>query len=149
VQKAAEIANSGRSVKPALLRTALGLAVAALVPSLLLGIFGEELATLILGARWQEAGRIIELMAPFLFVQALGAPFHGVANVTRQQKLWFKLNIITALSRVLIIPAVWLVKMHPDTVVLVYVWSTVVTLSFAMAVMYAKVDANPRRHAHA
>lgn len=147
LRRAAQITHQGRSIKSALRRATLGLALLSFPPAVILWTLGEEILTVLLGARWTEAGRITEMMAPYLFVQSLGSPFSGVANVTRQQKLWFRLQTIAAASRLIVIPVV--VMFHPtvDLVIQVYVWTSVISQSVTMIVMYSRVEPGPQRDA--
>src|SRR5262249_17083564 len=56
LQKIADTANAGRSIRPALTKTVIGLALIAVVPTAAIWMFGEEVIVWALGANWEGAG---------------------------------------------------------------------------------------------
>ena len=142
LQKAADTARAGRSIKPALRKTVLVLTAIALLPSIGLWFFGQEILVLMLGEKWSAAGKIGELMAPFLFVQWLGSPFQGAAIVMREQKLWFWLQALAAVSRLIIIPMAMFMDTTANEIVSVFVWSASISQAIVMIVIWRRVPAN-------
>jgi len=68
------------------------------VPFTCVWLFGQLLATWILGDQWSVAGRYLEIMAPWLFLVWSTAPCNAIFVVLRKQKFWLALStIITAL----------------------------------------------------
>ncbi len=141
LQKIADTANAGRSIRPALTKTVLGLALIALVPTVIIWFFGQEIIVFALGDKWVSAGRMAEIMAPYLFVQWLGPPFQGAAIVMRRQKQWFYTQTVSAASRLVMIPAAMFWSETPEGIVSIYVWTTVVTQAVAMAILARSIPA--------
>ena len=141
LQKIADTANAGRSIRPALTKTVLGLAMIAIVPTGLIWVFGQEIIVFALGQKWEAAGRMAEIMAPYLFVQWLGAPFQGAAIVMRRQKQWFYTQTISAASRLVMLPAAIFWATTPEGIVSIYVWTTVATQTVAMTILARSIPA--------
>lgn len=141
LQKIADTANAGRSIRPALIKTVLGLALIALVPTTLIWLFGQEIIVFALGEKWVSAGRMAEIMAPYLFVQWLGPPFQGAAIVMRRQKQWFYTQTVSAASRLVMLPAAMYWAETPEGIVSIYVWTTVVTQALAMTILARSIPA--------
>ena len=142
-QKFAEIWNAGRPIRGQLTRTVSVLMLLGVVPFIVFWSSGEELFSFVLGGRWSTAGRYIEIMAPYFAVMFVGAPFAAAMSAMRRQRVWFWLELCTAVSRLGIIPLVVFGNVTPETVLRVYVWTTVSTKVIAFAVVYLRV---PRVH---
>jgi O-antigen/teichoic acid export membrane protein len=143
LQKFSEIWNAGRPIRTQLTRTVVVLAVLVIVPLTVFWTSGEELLAFILGDRWRTAGRYIEILSPYLVVGFLGAPFQAATAAMRRQRLWFWMEMCTALSRLTIIPVAALDGATPEMVLRVYVWVTVSTKLLSLAIVFSQV---PRIH---
>jgi len=98
-QRAARIHQSGRSLKSAFLLSTGGLALFGAVPCAVLWVYGQQLLTWVLGARWFEAGRYLEIIAPWLFILWVAAPCHPVIIVLRRQRFLLSLEAVLTLLR--------------------------------------------------
>ncbi len=99
LQKAAEIHNRGRSLTFAFLITTGGLACVAALPFTVLWFFGEPFSTLLLGDRWAQAGRYLEIISPWLLVLIVSAPANPIFIVLRRQRLWLQLQVVLTIVR--------------------------------------------------
>ncbi|MGI9234000.1 MAG: oligosaccharide flippase family protein [Woeseiaceae bacterium] len=99
LQKAATIIHDGRSLNRAFLLATGGLALLGILPILCLWFFGQELSTWLLGSRWTDAGRYLEIMAPWLFMLWIESPCNPVFVVLRKQKFWLSLQTVLTLLR--------------------------------------------------
>jgi len=108
------------------------LAGIAILPCLILWVFGQEIIVVILGARWETAGRIVEIMAPYLFTEWIGAPFQSAAIVMRKQKFWFWAQTIAAATRWIILPLAIFTPATLELIVSAYVWATVISHAAVM-----------------
>lgn len=99
LQKAAAVNNSGRSLRKAFLLSTGALALFGAVPFGGLWLVGQPLAAWLLGERWLEAGRYLEIIAPWLFMLWVTAPSNPIFVVLRKQKLWLFLQIATTVLR--------------------------------------------------
>lgn len=99
LQKAAAIRNRGGGLRKAFLLTTGGLALLGAVPVFLMSMFGQPVTGWLLGERWVEAGRYIEIIAPWMFMVWVTAPANPVFVVLRQQKLWLLLQISLTILR--------------------------------------------------
>ena len=98
LQKAASIHSRGGSLRKSFLLTTCCLALAGALPFGCLWLFGQPLLGWLLGARWYDAGRYLEIMAPWLLMLWVTAPSNPVFIVLRKQKLWLALQLwLTAL----------------------------------------------------
>lgn len=73
----------------------------ALVPCVLLFLFGEKIFKLILGAHWTDSGLIAELMAPMLFFQFVSSPVVSMYFIRGFQSAEFVMQISLLLLSVL------------------------------------------------
>lgn len=143
LQKFSEIWRAERPIRAQLRRTVAVLLVLAVVPVAVFWTAGEELFTFVLGHRWATAGRYIEILAPYFVIGFIGAPFQAATAAMRRQRLWFWMEMCTAVARLSIIPVAAKDGVTPETVLSVYVWTTVITKLTALAIVYHKV---PRVH---
>jgi O-antigen/teichoic acid export membrane protein len=99
LQKAAEIKKAGRSLLKAYVLGTGGLAFLGLIPFGCIWFFGQPLLTWLLGAQWLEAGRYLEILAPWLFMAWLIAPTNSIFIVLREQKSFLYLQIGASVGR--------------------------------------------------
>jgi O-antigen/teichoic acid export membrane protein len=99
LQKVAAISNRGGSLRKAYLLATGGLVMAGIGPLLILSFFGQPILGWLLGDRWLEAGRYLEIMAPWMFMIWVMAPTNPVFVVLRKQKLWLMLTILHTFFR--------------------------------------------------
>jgi O-antigen/teichoic acid export membrane protein len=143
LQKLSEIWNTNRPIRRQLTRTLLVLMALGIVPFFIFWTSGEELFAFVLGDRWRTAGNYIQIMVPYFAVAFLGAPFQAATTAMRRQRLWFWLELCTAMSRLAIIPVAMSPGATPELVLRVYVWTTVSTKLLSFAIVYSRV---PRVH---
>jgi O-antigen/teichoic acid export membrane protein len=141
LQKISDTANAGKSIRPALIKTVLGLAAIAIVPTAIIWVYGQEIIVFALGANWAAAGRMAEIMAPYLFVQWLAPPFQGAAIVMRRQRQWFYSQTISAASRLVIVPAAIFWATTAEGIVAIYVWTTLLTQAVSMGILAKSIPA--------
>jgi O-antigen/teichoic acid export membrane protein len=70
------------------------------LPTLALWMYGQLLLTWLLGPKWFDAGRYLEIIAPWVLSAWASAPCNGVFIVLRRQRLWLELLIATTAVRV-------------------------------------------------
>jgi len=99
LQKAAEIKNRGRSLRKAFLLATGGLVILGIIPFGCVWLFGQPLLTWLLGGQWFEAGRYLEIMAPWLFMAWVVAPTNSVFIVLRQQRSFLFLQTVLTVLR--------------------------------------------------
>jgi lipopolysaccharide exporter len=126
LQKAASIDRKGRGLKKAYLLSTGALAIAGLPPLLILSNFGQPLATWFLGDRWFEAGRYMEIIAPWLFMMWVMAPCRGVYIVLRRQGLLLAIETILIISRLAVFGAAYLIEASPYWTLQMFVTITVI-----------------------
>jgi O-antigen/teichoic acid export membrane protein len=124
-QKAASISNQGRDLRKAFLLSTGGLALMGFVPFLCVSVYGQELCSILLGARWTEAGRFLEVMAPWLFMLWVESPCHPVFVVLRRQRLWLTLQSILTILRIGVICAGLVVNVEPIELLRLFVLTSV------------------------
>jgi O-antigen/teichoic acid export membrane protein len=99
LQKAASIHNRGGSLRKAFLLSTGGLAVLGAIPLACLSMFGEPILRWLLGDRWIEAGRYLEIIAPWMFMIWVTATSNPVFVTLRKQKLWLSLQTSLTILR--------------------------------------------------
>jgi O-antigen/teichoic acid export membrane protein len=99
LQKVADTYNRGKSLRKAFLLATGGLAFMGLVPFGCMWLYGQPLLTWLLGGQWAEAGRYLEIMAPWLFMAWLTAPVNAIFIVLRIQSSWLTLQTIMTVLR--------------------------------------------------
>lgn len=110
LQKAAAINNRNASLSKAFFLATGGLAVAGILPFGCLWFFGQPLLEWLLGERWHDAGRYLEIMAPWLLMLWITAPSNPVFVVLRKQHVWLTMQV-------------WLTFLRLAAFGLAYVWS--------------------------
>jgi O-antigen/teichoic acid export membrane protein len=99
LQKAAAVNKRGNSLRKAYVLTSGGLALLGVLPFGLLWLYGQPLLSLILGERWFDAGRYVEIMAPWLFMLLVVSPSPSVFVVLRKQNYWLITQIVMTCLR--------------------------------------------------
>lgn len=99
IQRAASIHNEGRALRRAYVLTSLGLLAMGALPSLAIWLYGQPLLGWLLGAKWIDAGRYLEIIAPWVLSAWVSAPCNAVFIVLRRQRLWLILLVVTTAVR--------------------------------------------------
>jgi O-antigen/teichoic acid export membrane protein len=126
LQKAASVHRRGRSLKKAYLLSTGALALAGLPPLLILSNFGQPLATWFLGDRWFEAGRYMEIIAPWLFMMWVMAPCKGLYIVLRRQRLLLWLELCLTVLRLGVFGWAYMIGATPQWTLQTFVTVTVI-----------------------
>jgi O-antigen/teichoic acid export membrane protein len=125
LQKGAAINNQGKSLVFAFVTTTGTLAVLGVVPLVVLWVFGQPLATWLLGEQWAEAGRYLEIISPWLFVLWVTAPANPVFIVLRKQKLWLVMQFTATVVRLATFGLSYLLEAGPEWTLRAFVTATV------------------------
>lgn len=88
LQKAASIRNRGDNLRKAYLLATAGLALIGIAPLIIVTLYGQPMLGWLLGERWLQAGRYLEIIAPWMFMIWVTAPANPVFVVLRHQKFW-------------------------------------------------------------
>jgi len=134
LQKAAEIKNRGRSLRKAFLLATGGLAIFGLIPFGCVWLFGQPLLTWLLGLRWFEAGRYLEIMAPWLFMAWVIAPTNSVFIVLREQRSFLFLNIFLTVLKLAVFGLAFFIAADSEWTLQAFVIVTVAGQLLTMAV---------------
>ncbi|MGH8249936.1 MAG: oligosaccharide flippase family protein [Steroidobacteraceae bacterium] len=94
LQKAANIHNSGRSLRRSFVLATFGLLAIGLVPCFAIWMYGQSLLVWLLGDQWNSAGRFLEIIAPWVLIAWVSSPCNAIFVVLRKQDYWLKLQII-------------------------------------------------------
>lgn len=126
LQKAAEINNRGKSLAFAFAVSTGGLALLGAFPLAILWFFGQPLTVWLLGDRWTEAGRYLEIIAPWLFMLWVTAPSNPVFVVLRKQKLWLNMQISATVFRLGTFALAYVLSAGPEWTLGAFVTATVI-----------------------
>ncbi|NIA30422.1 MAG: oligosaccharide flippase family protein [Actinobacteria bacterium] len=77
------------------------LSLLGLVPMVILTITGREIFTIILGAKWGEAGIFAQILALYAFVWFVTSPITTLLSVIERQEVSLYFNIVNLTTRVL------------------------------------------------
>jgi len=136
LQKVAAMHSRGDSLRRAFLITTGGLALLGIVPLICLTMFGEPLLGWLLGERWLEAGRYLEIMAPWMFMIWVTVPANPVFVVTRKQKFWLALQTSLTVFRLSAFGLAFFLLAGPEWALHAFVLATiagnVLTISIAL-----------------
>jgi O-antigen/teichoic acid export membrane protein len=83
------------------------------------------LLTLLLGDRWFEAGRYLEIMAPWLFMLWVASPTHAIFIVLRKQAKWLVLQTWLTLARLAAFGLAWWLDATAEWALSAFVTATV------------------------
>ncbi|MBA3562429.1 MAG: oligosaccharide flippase family protein [Gammaproteobacteria bacterium] len=126
LQKAAEIGHRGRSLRSAFLLSTGGLVLLGAGPLAVLWFSGQPLATWLLGERWSEAGRYLEIISPWLFMIWVTAPSNPVFIVLRKQRVWLHLQLATTVFRMSTFGIAFGLEASPEWTLGAFVIATVI-----------------------
>jgi len=112
-QKAAEIAQQGRSIHSSLAKTTSALLVMGFPFCVVLMMFGEEVFALLMGSRWTAAGRYAEILAPWFLTLLLVSPASSVHSVVKKQGLLFRIDIAILIGRGGVFAAAYMLGLDP------------------------------------
>lgn len=68
---------------------------------LVIGFWGREIFSVVLGERWSLSGTYAELLAPWCFLKMLFSPLSTILSVTERQDLSLLITVLTLFTRVL------------------------------------------------
>ncbi|MEE9319494.1 MAG: lipopolysaccharide biosynthesis protein [Granulosicoccus sp.] len=87
-----------------LVRQIQGLQWVSIVPAVLLAFYAPDICERILGAEWREAGRYLQVLAPYVVVRLVFSPMAAINYVAEWQKLalWFEILSTTLSSLALL-----------------------------------------------
>lgn len=72
-----------------------------ILPTMILAMIGEELFTAIFGARWFEAGRYTQILAPWIFFWFISSPLSGLFSVYERQGSALSVHFFIFITRVI------------------------------------------------
>lgn len=143
LQKAAQITHQGRNLRRAYILSVTGLAVLAALPCAILWMFGQEICGFVLGDRWTDAGRYLEIMAPWLFALWVESPSNPVFVVLRKQKFWLSLQITLTVLRLAAFGVAYLLTFGPEQTLQAFVVASVLGNSATILTSIILTGASP------
>lgn len=112
--------HQNRSLGPSVWKAAAGLALIGLPTFSVMFAFGGEILTWFLGARWSEAGRIVEILAVYLFFLWMNAPFAPVFETLRLNKQYMVLYTVNLVARIIVFAACFMAAVDIYTTLWVF-----------------------------
>lgn len=125
LREAATIKNRGGPLLKAFLMTTGALLAAGVIPFTVIWLYGQPLLGGLLGERWLEAGRYLEIMAPWLLMMWVMAPSNPVFVVLRKQNIWLILQTGLTILRLGAFGLAYLVEAGPEWTLQAFVVATV------------------------
>lgn len=100
-QRIIEKHNHGEKVRPDVNKLVSRLFLIAIIPFILVGIFGPEIYSFVFGDRWLEAGKFMRILLPWLFMVFLSSPLSFLPDLLSRQRKAMWIDIIKFFLRVL------------------------------------------------
>ena len=97
--KCTELNNSGKSIFPLVRSAYINLAIIAIIPFTILGVFAPEIFSFIFGKEWVVAGEYTQLLIPWLFFVFLNNPVSLIFLVLDKQKELFRYEFVLLIAR--------------------------------------------------
>lgn len=72
-----------------------------ILPMAILSMIGEEFFSVLFGARWAEAGRYTQILAPWIFFWFISSPLSYLFTVYERQGLSFSVHLMIFVTRVI------------------------------------------------
>jgi O-antigen/teichoic acid export membrane protein len=138
LQKVSEAYGRGGNLQVLYLKALAGLIATAIIPFGLLWAFGAEMLAIILGDNWVEAGRYVQLLAPWYFavwVSALVPPF---LTALRRQGIWLVIQIMVLVGRAGAFAYGYWIDASIDFVLQVFVWTNVALATIMVLVGFVE-----------
>ena len=92
--------HHNRPLGPSVWKAAAGLAMVGIPTFSLMFLVGSEVLTWFLGANWAEAGRMVEILAIYLFFTWMNSPFAPVFETLRMNKQYMLLYMLNLVARI-------------------------------------------------
>ncbi len=99
-QKSALQVNNGQCIFPYLGKLVFNLSLLALIPTIVLMVFGQYIFVFLFGKNWVVAGQYVQVMAPWFFFLFIASPAKIIFEVCQKQELRLIVNIVIAISRI-------------------------------------------------
>ncbi len=93
-QRCSEIYNQNKPIFQLVRKTVVSLAGIALIPFLIIGIWGESLFVFIFGTDWSLAGEMAQALTPWLFMNFIASPISTLPIVIQKQKAFFIFSLL-------------------------------------------------------
>jgi O-antigen/teichoic acid export membrane protein len=124
-QRLAEIASKNRPLLRPYWMLCGGLFLLGVVPTILIVLFGPQILELLLGPKWPEAGRYLQVVAPFLLTVLVSVPVSPTLNVIRRQEIWLQLQTASLALRLLVFLGAYMYGAEPLMAIGAYVTAVV------------------------
>ena len=124
-QRLAEIASNNRPLVRPYWMLCGGLILLGFAPTILIVLFGPQILELLLGPKWPEAGRYLQLVAPWLLTILVSVPVSPTLNVIRRQELWLQLQTASFFLRLLVFVGAYMYGATPLTAIGAFVTAVV------------------------
>jgi len=109
-QRASQVRNDEKKIKSLVRETTINLLFLGIFPTLFLAFFGKEALMLFLGQKWEIAGSITQILAPWLLFNFISVPISTLVGLFEKQEFGLFFNIILILSKFLSIYIGFLMK---------------------------------------
>lgn len=137
LQRAAELEADGRGIHGIFLKTTITLFILGVAPFGILWLFGEEILGFVLGEAWREAGRYVEILAPWLFAVWTSAVVSPTLVVRRKQGIWLVLQTVVFSFRAVVLGWCYLIEASVDYTLVLFVWVNIALAFVTMTIGFA------------
>lgn len=92
-RKAQYYSNNPRELERMTIKTLL-ISTWSVIPFGVIFFYGQEVFTFVFGEQWAQAGKIAELISPWLFFNFLMTPISYIPIIFKKQKAYFWINVV-------------------------------------------------------
>lgn len=124
-QRLAEIASKNRPLVRPYWMLCGGLFLLGVIPTILIVLFGPQILDLLLGPKWPEAGRYLQIVVPWLLTILVSVPVSPTLNVIRRQDIRLQFQTASFALRLLVFLGAYMYGAQPLMAVGAFVTSVV------------------------
>jgi len=92
-QKATQVYNQQGDLKPRIIKLLKTLSLIALIPAIIILLFGPELFSIFFGESWRISGTYARMLIPYTFMQFLATPLAFIPFIVKQQRKAFLFSL--------------------------------------------------------
>lgn len=133
-QKAAEAHNDGDRLMPLYVKITVGLFVLAILPSLVIIVWGPSLFVMVFGAQWRMAGEFTRSLMVWMMFMFCNLPAVLFARIIRIQQKMFIFDLIVLSTRAIVLFAGGMYLSAVNTILLISLVGAILNIVFILIV---------------
>lgn len=136
LEKMATTINQGEDATGIFIKMVLVMAALGVVPFTILGFWGQEIISILLGDRWLEAGAYVEILIPWVYSLWISAPCTAAFIVLRKQKYFMVLQFAQTFFRAAVFAAAYFASLAIESTLIGFTVVSVLTNVILVVMVY-------------